>query len=340
MSTTLNRSIEYIENHLTEPASVEEAAAAAGYSRYHFSRTFLAATGLTPAGYLRKRRLSEAARELVISRRRILDIALDYQFSSPEAFTRSFRSEFGVNPALYRQRGRLRQLWGTISLGLTNLLYPGQGIDGSPKLVIPETKIIDTVMNLQDHPKRIPPTPGTESMAKLTDKIMDPFTIRQAQRQDIPTLCRLYHELHEFTTNGILQQGGLQRLQSLGDIEQFDASALSLSLRKLIDTVDVALFVAEYQSNVVGLAEVYLREDEANEMRVSYRYGHLQSLIVTQSMRGVGLGKQLLQAVETWSREQGASELRLDTWEFEQGPLHFYKRQDYRTLRRTLVREL
>ncbi|MCB0122539.1 MAG: helix-turn-helix domain-containing protein [Caldilineaceae bacterium] len=76
----IQRSLHYIESHLTEPATVEQAAVAAGYSRHHFSRTFLARTGLTPASYLRKRRLSEAARALVTSSQRILDIALDYQF--------------------------------------------------------------------------------------------------------------------------------------------------------------------------------------------------------------------------------------------------------------------
>ena len=130
MTTTnlINQALVYLETHLTAPATVERAAAEAGYSRHHFSRTFLALTGLTPVGYLRKRRLSEAARELVTTSKRILDIALDYQFGSQEAFTRSFRQEFGVSPGFYRQRGRLHRLWGKISLGVSNLLYPGKGI--------------------------------------------------------------------------------------------------------------------------------------------------------------------------------------------------------------------
>lgn len=341
MSIPISQAIDYIENHLTQPGTIEEAAAEIGYSRYHFSRIFLSMTGLTPASYLRKRRLSEAACELVSSSRRILDIALKYQFGSQEAFTRSFRREFGVNPGHYRQRGQLQQLWETISLGLTNLLYPGQGIGHAPKLFIPEAKVVEAVIQPRPHLGRVPDILGTETTAcSVSLMVSETTTIRLAHRQDIPELCRLYHKLHELTTHSISKSGGSLRLSSLWDDECFDATVLSLGLRKRIALVDVAIWVAEVRNQVVGLAEVYLREDEQHEETESCRYGYLQSMVVLESMRGLGLGQQLLQAAESWSREQGAAELRLDIWEFEQNPLRFYERQGYQTLRRTLVRSL
>ena len=91
---------------------------------------------------------------------------------------------------------------------------------------------------------------------------------------------------------------------------------------------------------MVGLAEVYLRQDESNALRTVYRYGYLQCLVVDQRLRGHDIGRQLMAAAEKWSRAQGATELRLESWEFDQGPLGFYTRQGYRTLRRTLVRTL
>jgi len=45
-------------------------------------------------------------------------------------------------------------------------------------------------------------------------------------------------------------------------------------------------------------------------------------------------------AAEDWAREHGAAEMRLQTWEFDGDPLPFYIRLGYRTLRRTLVRDL
>lgn len=329
-SIPIQHSLAFIESHLTEPVTVEQAAAAAGYSRHHYSRSFLALTGLTPTGYLRRRRLSEAARELVTSSKRILDIALDYQFGSQEAFTRSFKREFGVSPGLYRQRGRLHRLWGKISPGVANLLYPGKGIHGSSPLLIPERRIMAAMLA-----PRLPSNHNWAISRKLVMATIDTVTIRLAHRQDIGALCQLYYEFHEYMVQGVPQ-----RLQSLGDYECFNASSLSLSLQKLIDAVDVAIWVAEINGAVVGLAEISLRVDAEEAEIVAYRYGYLQSLFVKRQLRGRGIGAQLLAAAEEWSRQQGATELRLEMWEFAQGPLGFYQHQGYGALRRTMVRAL
>ena len=239
----LNRAIHYIEGHLTAPASVEDAATVVGYSRAHFSRTFLAVTGITPVAYLRKRRLTEAARELTTTSRRILDIALDYQFQSQEALTRSFKQEFGVSPGYYRWRGRLRRLFGRITLGTTNLLYPGQGLATTPRLFIPEQKLVAALIIPYVRNGRV-----THLVQDVAASAKGSLKIRPAHRQDIPALCRLYHELHEFTVRGVPD-----RLQSLGEFDCFNAARLSLTVEKLIDAVAVAIWVAEVNGAVVGL---------------------------------------------------------------------------------------
>jgi GNAT superfamily N-acetyltransferase len=45
-------------------------------------------------------------------------------------------------------------------------------------------------------------------------------------------------------------------------------------------------------------------------------------------------------AAEAWARERGATELRLDAWEFAAGPLPFYESLGYQTIKRTLVKPL
>ena len=112
----INRAIDYIEANLAQELDLSAVAAAAGYSPFHLSRLFRAMTGETPGGYIRKRRLSEAARQLVTSNRRILDIALDQHFGSQAAFTRAFRAAFGISPGAYRKRGRLIRLTRRITL--------------------------------------------------------------------------------------------------------------------------------------------------------------------------------------------------------------------------------
>jgi GNAT superfamily N-acetyltransferase len=62
--------------------------------------------------------------------------------------------------------------------------------------------------------------------------------------------------------------------------------------------------------------------------------------MVQETYRGHGIGTRLVEAAERWARGQGATEVRVETWEFVEGPLAFYERMGYRTLRRTVVREL
>ena len=94
------RAVDYMERNLSRPISVSDIASEAAYSTFHFVRLFKALTGCTPGSYLRRRRLTEAAGELSRSRKRIIEIAMDYQFQSQEAFTRAFKDCFGINPRL------------------------------------------------------------------------------------------------------------------------------------------------------------------------------------------------------------------------------------------------
>lgn len=76
------------------------------YSEFHMTRKFHEITGLTLRGYLTARRLAYALLDVRDTRRSLLDIALDYGFSSHEAFTRAFRAQYGLTPSEYRRRPR------------------------------------------------------------------------------------------------------------------------------------------------------------------------------------------------------------------------------------------
>ena len=99
------RAIDFIESHLQSPIAVADMAEAIGYSVYQFCRTFNQATHHTPYDYLMRRRLAEAARVLLSSNRRVIDVALDYQFNSPETFSRAFRRVYDAQPSQLRKRG-------------------------------------------------------------------------------------------------------------------------------------------------------------------------------------------------------------------------------------------
>jgi AraC family transcriptional regulator len=92
----------FIESHLDADASLEAVANSVGVSRFHLSRAFGATTGSTVGGYVRARRLSEAAKSLAAGAPDILDVALSAGYGSHEAFTRAFRQHFGITPEEHR----------------------------------------------------------------------------------------------------------------------------------------------------------------------------------------------------------------------------------------------
>lgn len=100
----LFESINYIESRIYDPISIHDIAKASHYSTYHFCRMFRALVGDSPKEYLRKRRLTIAAGRLLKEKIGILDIALDCQFESQEAFTRSFKQLFKITPGQYRKK--------------------------------------------------------------------------------------------------------------------------------------------------------------------------------------------------------------------------------------------
>ncbi|WP_248735649.1 AraC family transcriptional regulator [Neobacillus rhizosphaerae] len=99
---SLQKAIEYIEEHLLEQISIESIAKQANVSAFHFQRTFSILTDITVGEYIRRRRLSLAAQELYNTSSKIIDIALKYGYDTPEAFTKAFRRQHGLTPSQAR----------------------------------------------------------------------------------------------------------------------------------------------------------------------------------------------------------------------------------------------
>lgn len=93
--------IDYIEAHLTEDISLSDLALAAGLSKFHFSRLFKDAIGLTPHKYVLKRRIERAAPVLKQGDLTIAQIAYMFGFTDQSHFTRVFKQVKGVTPKLF-----------------------------------------------------------------------------------------------------------------------------------------------------------------------------------------------------------------------------------------------
>jgi AraC family transcriptional regulator len=101
----LNSAIDYIENNLTGEIDTAVAAKKALCSDFHFQRMFSVVTGITLGEYIRRRRLTLAAVDLLSGNTKVRNVALKYGYESPEAFTRAFRQVHGVSPLNARARG-------------------------------------------------------------------------------------------------------------------------------------------------------------------------------------------------------------------------------------------
>ena len=106
----IDRIIWQIEMRLHQPVSLESLADACAVSPYHMARSFRQVTGMSPMTYLRARRLSVAAIQMISGDDDILHLALDAQYTSHAAFTRAFTRYFGVPPQSIRKARSLNHV--------------------------------------------------------------------------------------------------------------------------------------------------------------------------------------------------------------------------------------
>ena len=101
-SYKLRRATEFIDAHLREAIHLEQVAAAAQVSPYHFHRQFKKATGMTPHQFIVSRRIEVAKRLLTASDLPIIEVAAQAGFMDQSHFTTTFRKLTSMTPRNYR----------------------------------------------------------------------------------------------------------------------------------------------------------------------------------------------------------------------------------------------
>lgn len=104
MITELNRLIDFVEAHLSEDLEIAALAGTLGTTEYHLRRMLSSLTGMPLSEYVRRRRMTVAAAD-VVAGVPLLDIAVRFGYGSTEAFGRAFRSVHGASPADVRSNG-------------------------------------------------------------------------------------------------------------------------------------------------------------------------------------------------------------------------------------------
>jgi AraC family transcriptional regulator len=100
------RVLVHIQNNLDETLALEELAALAHFSPYHFHRIFRGIVGESLMEHIRRLRLERAAHQLKFTEQPVTRIALDAGYETHEAFTRAFGTMFGMSPSQFRDKHR------------------------------------------------------------------------------------------------------------------------------------------------------------------------------------------------------------------------------------------
>lgn len=100
---SIKNTLEYIENHLGKAISIDELSAQAALSPFYYQRLFTRIVKKPVMEYIKLRRLARSC-ELLKGKDKIINIALESGFASPEIFTRSFKEIYGMTPTEYRRK--------------------------------------------------------------------------------------------------------------------------------------------------------------------------------------------------------------------------------------------
>jgi AraC family transcriptional regulator len=100
------RVLVHIQNHLSEAVSLDDLAAVAHFSPYHFHRIFRGTVGESVMEHVRRLRLERAAHQLRFGDQPVTRVAFDAGYETHEAFTRAFGAMFGAPPSQFREARR------------------------------------------------------------------------------------------------------------------------------------------------------------------------------------------------------------------------------------------
>lgn len=115
----LNAALEYIEQHMKEDIRTEDIAMSCYCSKSSLEKLFRNVTHMSVHEYIIRRRMTRAARMLIENpEMSVLDVALEYGYSSHEAFTRIFYQRWNCLPSKYRDNKRVREIFPKINLNM------------------------------------------------------------------------------------------------------------------------------------------------------------------------------------------------------------------------------
>jgi len=120
MNKLILESTKIIENNIHNKITIDFLAEQLGYSKFHFSRLFKEATGLTVHNYINNRKLICSAKD-ILSGKRIIDVAMNFGYDTHSGYTKAFIKKFGFPPNMLHAMRLIKELFSEI--GGINMNY-------------------------------------------------------------------------------------------------------------------------------------------------------------------------------------------------------------------------
>ena len=185
----IQQAICYMEEHIYENINYADVAKSVHMSSYNFHRTFSFIVGMTANEYIRKRRLTLAARELQTTDISVIDAAYKYGYESPESFSKAFSRFHGSTPKQAKQKGTKLHLFNPLVIKI--ILEGGSIMDyrienrGRQRFIALVKAFSNEIIN-DDNDHSIP-----DFWTECWDKdLIDPMKlIRKEGKRDLYGLC-------------------------------------------------------------------------------------------------------------------------------------------------------
>jgi len=112
----IQSTIDYIEQNLGNDITLEQLAAMAYSSKFYYLRMFHAMVGESAMEYVRKRRVTFAANEILSTKNKLIDIAYTCGFKSQVDFSRTFKQIYGITPMECRKKVKTVEIYEKINI--------------------------------------------------------------------------------------------------------------------------------------------------------------------------------------------------------------------------------
>lgn len=126
--------VDLIEENIKDNVDLELVADKVGLSKFYLDRIFRSITGKSIIAYVRERKLSESACDLLKTNLRVIDIASEYQYKQEQSYIRAFRQMFHITP--YQFRKQRKELPITTKLDLNILRNTEKGLIVRPRMCL------------------------------------------------------------------------------------------------------------------------------------------------------------------------------------------------------------